>query len=483
MKQSISKNVIRVSIKTVLTILVPLITFPYVSRVLQLEAYGKNNFASTIVGYFVMLSGLGISTYAIREGSRVRREPHKLTQLASEIFSVYSVSTLLASVLLLLAVFCIPKLESYRVLILIYGLELILNLFGMDYILNVYEDFTFLSRIQVLFQVISVPLTFLLVRSPDDLVIYVCIRLFATKGAELLYGFRVRKYVHLQRVSLKSSFEKHIKPILYVFGSNVGSHIYLFSDTAILGWMNGDADVGLYSAASRIYVMYKEVFGAVYPVLVPQLSESFGKEEFKSLFSRLVNMLFFAALPATTGLFMLSDNVILIIAGQSYADAIPTLRILCAASLFAFCCILLGFCVMMPAKMEKRFMIGTWCTAVFNIVTNILLIPKLHQNGAAITTVFSELLLAAVCYFSTRKIIDLRPCFRILGKDALGCAGIVLCCVFIKHFSFSLWAEAIICIVLSAGVYVLIEWAVANPIFYDYLKELNKLLPRSKKSV
>ena len=127
-QKSIKRNAILTTVKTLLSLLAPIITFPYISRVLSVESLGKYNFSSSVVSYFVLLAGLGISTYAVREGAKIREDREEISRFLSEIWVINIVSTIVAYILLILCIAFINKLVSYRIIILIVSLNILFNL-------------------------------------------------------------------------------------------------------------------------------------------------------------------------------------------------------------------------------------------------------------------------------------------------------------------------------------------------------------------
>ena len=131
-KSSVKKNTIFNTIKTVFGIIFPLITFPYISRVLMAENVGKVNFGNSIVSYFSLIASLGVSTYAIRECSKVRDNQDELNKTASQIFSINIVSTLISYLALAVTLIVARPLDNYRELICIQSATILFTTLGAD---------------------------------------------------------------------------------------------------------------------------------------------------------------------------------------------------------------------------------------------------------------------------------------------------------------------------------------------------------------
>ena len=211
---SVKMNAVLNVIKTISSIVFPLITFPYISRVLTVESIGAYNFGVSIVNYFILLAGLGISTYAIREGTQYRDDNKKMEKFSSEIFTINMISTIVAYILLVCCVLFVPKIHSYAVIIIVLGIEILFTTLGVNWLCNIYEDFLYITLRTIAFQTISLLALFIFVKETQDLLKYIIIVVFASSGANLLNFFYIRKrYV---KFGLVSSITKHIKPIMII---------------------------------------------------------------------------------------------------------------------------------------------------------------------------------------------------------------------------------------------------------------------------
>ena len=192
-KKSIKINAVLNIIKQCCAIIFPLITFPYVSRTLGVEAYGKVNFSSSIVSYISLLAGLGVSSYAIREGARIRDDKDKFQAFANEVFSINVLSTAFAYIALFIIILAWNRLNSYRALLVILSLNVILTTLGTDWVNTIYEDFLYLTVRYVICQSIAVITTVLFVKGPGDVILYAIFSNLGTMLANFLNLFYIRK--------------------------------------------------------------------------------------------------------------------------------------------------------------------------------------------------------------------------------------------------------------------------------------------------
>ena len=131
-RKSLKVNAALNVIKQLCMIVFPMITFPYASRVLGTFHYGKINFGSSIISYIMLIAGLGVSKYAIREGARVKDDRKRLDELCDEVFSINIISTIAAYTVLLFLMLFWKKLDGYKALLMIQGLAVLFTTIGTD---------------------------------------------------------------------------------------------------------------------------------------------------------------------------------------------------------------------------------------------------------------------------------------------------------------------------------------------------------------
>ena len=168
MAKSIAKNALYSGIRTVCSMVFPLITYPYAARVLLQDNLGKVSFAQSIVSYFALIAALGVSTYAVREGAGYRENREKIDEFGSQIFTINMVSTVIAYGLLLLLTLVWPWLQGYLALIAVQSVSIIGTTIGVDWVYNIYEDYGYITARTIVVQVISAVLLFVLVHQPND---------------------------------------------------------------------------------------------------------------------------------------------------------------------------------------------------------------------------------------------------------------------------------------------------------------------------
>lgn len=197
-QKSLKKNIVLNSIKTLMTLVFPLITFPYASRILHVVNIGKVSYAASIASYFILIANLGIVNYSIREGTKIRDNKEKMGKFASEIFSLNIFSSIMSYILFFIVYMMFGQLHEYKWLLLIQSIPVILNAFTLDWIFSVYEDYLYITVRSILVQAISIVLLLMLVHTPGDVYIYSLIMIFSSIGGFTVNYYKARKYCDMK---------------------------------------------------------------------------------------------------------------------------------------------------------------------------------------------------------------------------------------------------------------------------------------------
>ena len=481
-KRSIKLNAILNGFRSILNILFPVITFPYVSRILSVKGIGIYNFSSSIVSYFLLIAALGINTYSIREGAKLREEKSKITQFASQIFTINMWSTGIAYILLAICLILFSRLHNYLSCILIFSLQIFFTTIGTEWIYQIYEDYSYITIRSIVFQIISLILLFIFVSSPQDYLKYAAITVFSTVGSNVLNFIHARQYCHIHLV-WRFNWKVHLGPIIILFFASVANMIYVNSDITLLGLMKNNYVVGIYSVSSKVYQIVKTLISAILIVTVPRLAMLFGKQrmkEYKSILVKLSNVLVLLALPASTGLFMLAREVVLIISGSKYLRAVNSLQILCFAYIFSILAWILSDCVLIPAKREKCVLRSMSESAILNVVINLALIPFWNEDAAAFSTVLAEVCMFIVNYHYAKDLVKdvftSKTLLHTFISSIIGCIGIILVCVLCNYSFQSLIIRTIFSVVLSIIMYGAILILLKNEFAISMLNRAKMIL-------
>lgn len=478
----INKNVIFNTIKSAFSIIYPLIAFPYISRVLMTDNVGKVNFGSSVISYFSLIASLGVTTYAVRECSKVRDDREQLGKTAGEILSINLVSTAIAYLALIVVLIFAEPLENYRLLICIQSASILFTTLGADWLNTAMEDFKFIALRTVFMQIVSLFLMFIFVRKQEDYILFAIISVVASSGANVVNIFYRRKYCET-RLTWKMGIRRHLAPILLLFSLILSQTIYTNSDMTILGLVKGDYQVGLYSTSVKIYNLVNTMVASIAWVVMPQLSAGFARKDYKEI-NRLLkysmNFILVLGIPCVCGIEIIAPQLIHVIAGEAYVDAALSLRLLGIALMCSFISGWIGNMTMLPAGKEKICLWSSVVSAMVNIVLNLILIPKWGLNAAAFTTALSELIGVLVKLPYIDKQIKIDRLGEMLKAPIIGSIGILLLGFAFKRAVQIPWRVSALTILASAAWYLLVLAVTKNEFFMGFAAPVIDRLGRRK---
>lgn len=449
-KKSIGINAVINGGKTMLSIIFPLITFPYISRILGVNNLGRYNFSHSVIDYFYLLSSLGIGTYAVREGTRHRNSRKEISQFASEVFTINVFSTAVSYLILFLAILFNSKLQEYTSIIMVLSVSMIFTTIGCEWLYTIYEEYLYIAIRTVAFQIISLILLFVFVRAKDDVLWYAAVIVVSNSGANIINLLGLKKYCDIH-ISFNTRIFIHLAPVLILFANSIATRIYVNSDITILGFLTSDYNVGIYTIASKIYSIAKQVLSAVIIVSIPRLSLLWGrnrKKEYAVLANRILYILVSLVVPAAIGMFCLSKEIILLISTEKFISAKTPLCILCMALLVCLFNWFFTSCILIPGKKEKYVLFATVLSALINVILNFILIPYFKEIAAAVTTLAAEACSLVICLWNSKDMIKIEIRWKDIVSTVVGCVFIYVVCLIIK----SLNLTPFICMISSVAV-------------------------------
>ena len=432
MKQhSVFYNFIMNVILTVSSFIFPLITFPYVSRILLPEGTGKVSFAASVVNYFLLIAQLGIPTYGIRACAKVRDNKEKLNKTAQEIFVISIMMCIVSYVLFLVALFCVPRLWQEKELMIVTSATILFTTIGVEWFFKAIELYSYITWRSITFKCISLGAMFLLVHEQQDYIIYGAVSIFASSASNILNFVYIQKFINLKK-RCKLELRIHMKPILIFFAMSCATTVYLNMDTTMLGFIKTDTDVGYYNAAVKIKNMLVGIVTSLGAVLLPRVTVYLEKKEqkrFEDLSVKAIQFVLFSSIPMLVYFTLFAEPSMLLLSGKEYERAILPMQIMLPTLLFIGLTNIMGIQILVPMGKESKVLASVIAGAVVDLVLNMILIPRYSVSGAAIGTVTAEVIVFIYQYFSDRELFQrlffkINPWKIILSTIASVCSSI-----------------------------------------------------------
>lgn len=430
MAQSVKVNYILNLINTGTQMLFPLITFPYVCRVIEADGIGQINFFQSIISYISLFTCLGIPMYAIREIARDRSDVVQMNRTAMEILLLHSMLTLVGYAIVAILCLTVPQIQVNIPLFLILSLTIFFTAIGCEWFYQGIEDFKYITIRGLIIKTVSVVLLFILVKSKTDLLYYGCYTVFGVLGGNIFNFFRLRKYIHRKNIIFSElHIKRHIKPVLKVFSFSVVTSIYLQLNTVLLGILKNALAVGYFAAATKVMQMLLTMSACLGSVMMPRASHLIAEnreDEFNRLIQKSYDFTLAIALPMTIGLIFCAPSLITALCGVKFEHSILPSQIIAPIILMVAISNVFGIQVLFP---KGKINVVTLCCgigAVADLILNLCLIPFFSYIGTSIAYLGAEVATTVSMYFIGRKYIPIIYFKKSHLTYALGCIVMAL---------------------------------------------------------
>lgn len=413
--KSVKYNFIMNFILTASNFLFPLITFPYVSRVLLAAGNGKVAFVTSVASYFMMVASLGIPTYGIRACAKLRDDKEKLSKTVQELLIIHTITTIVTLLLFIASIFMFSQFEQEKELMLINAMGLILNVFGVNWFYSALEQYRYITVRSIGFKLLSIILMFLLVHNSTDYIIYGAILVISNMGSNILNFIRMKEYVSFKRYP-SYNFRQHFKPILIFFAQSMAISVYTNLDTVMLGFIKGNVEVGLYSVAIKVKSILVSLVTSLGTVLLPRMSYYISINRV-DLFDIMIKkaMIFTLIISTTLSVFfvVMARESVLLLSGPGFLGAIIPMQIILPTIVLIGISSVTGIQILTPLNKEHIVLASVVVGAVVNIVSNTFFIPMFGAAGASFGTLMAQISAITVQIYFVRKIIR-KPIFEYL---------------------------------------------------------------------
>lgn len=479
--KSLKLNFIMNAILTMSSFIFPLITFPYVSRILLPVGTGKVSFATSLISYFSMFAQLGIPTYGIRACAKVRDNREELTRTAHELLIINLVMDVVSYAALALALLYVPRLQEERTLYVIVSATILLTSIGMEWLYKALEQYTYITVRSIIFKFVALIAMFLLIHEQEDYVLYGGISILASSASHIFNFINAHKYIDMKPVG-NYHFKRHLKPVAVFFAMSCATTIYTHLDTVMLGFMATDEDVGYYNAAVKIKTILVSIVTSLGTVLLPRASyyvERGQMEEFHRITRKALNFVFLLASPLMIYFMLYAKQGIYFLSGSAYAGSILPMQIIMPTLLLIGITNILGIQILVPLGREKIVLYSEIAGAVVDLVLNAILIPQLTSAGAAIGTLAAEFAVLVVQFVALRK--EVSGAFRAISywKILLGLLLGTGCSYWFVRFGFGSFLTLFVTACLFFGIYGLVllltREKMATEIWGQMLDKLRKM--------
>ena len=412
----------------ILTIILPIITVPYVTRIFTSEDLGNYGFYNSIVSYFSLFAMLGIGIY----GTKQIAAASDANSTFWNIYVIQLIASILALSVYVISVFSIPQMGG--IIPLIVGITLFAKMIDISWLFSGKEDFKKITIRNVVIRIIGVISIFTFVKSSDDLYLYVFLIVIFDFLGQFVMWVPAKKFIKRPSFNAKI-MKKNLHPIVLLFLPQVAISLYVVLDRTLLGLLGSYSDVGIYEQGQKLISILLKVVSSLGVVMLPRvanlLSERRDKEAQNMVkFSFILyNLIIF---PMMFGLIAVNEVFVKLFLGQNFQDVKYVLYVIVFNIMFVGWTNILGYQVLVVRNKNKEFMLSTTIPAFVSVAVNIAIIPFFGYIGASITSVVVEILVFAIQWYYSRNIINKNLLFnkdlaKIICSSLVMFGAVMLC--------------------------------------------------------
>lgn len=388
MKNSVRLNFIYNTVFQIVILIIPLITTPYVSRILGAENIGQLSFATSLVTYFVVFATLGSTIYGQRAIAFYRDNKVTLSEIFWNVFSFRLISSIIAIFLYLIYIY---KFEGYTLLKILVTLNIINVIVDISWFFQGIEEFKRIIIRSVFIKAISLILVYILVKGQNDTWIYTLII-----SGSLVFG-NIALWVILPKYVLPpeniNPF-KDIKGMFLIFLPTIATQVYTILDKSMIGWITSSNYAnGCYEQSEKLARAAITIVTSVGAVILPRVANLYKKgnlDEAKRYVYLSYRVVWGLALPLMFGLSSIASFLIPIYLGTGFELSIPLIKIFSLLILFVSLAYVTGISYLIPTNQQNIYTISVTVAAIVNFIMNLILISKIGAIGAALASVTAE---------------------------------------------------------------------------------------------
>ena len=478
-KQSLKKNYIYNLIYQIIAIILPIITTPYLSRVLGAKGIGIYSYTLSIVTYFILIGALGTNMYAQREMACYQDDVEGRSKTFKELFYIRLCSFSITAIVFFLC-FCISN--EYDIYYRILLLEIFANMIDITWFYQGMENFKKVVVKNLLIKCISIFSIFIFIRSKNDVWIYVLIYVLSNLIGNLSLWLDLKKYlIKVKKINLK----KHFRPMLSLIVPQIAMSIYNVLDKTMIGLLAKDiSEVGYYEQSQKITRLAVTIVTALGTVMIPRISNVNSKGDTKKLLNYIYssfNLVWFLSIPITFGLIVTADNFVPWFFGKEFEKVALLIKVCSPIAIFIGLANVMGQQYLVSTKRQNQYTYAVVASAIVNFFGNLILIPKYAAIGATISSVFAELVGVCVEIYFIRDVINIKSAFLLSKKYFIAAIIMLVGLMAIDSFFLSSMMSTAILVIIGITIYMLVLIILRDTFVITTLEKIINKIWRKKK--
>jgi O-antigen/teichoic acid export membrane protein len=478
---SLKKNIFYSVSLNVLNLLFPIITAPYISRVLGVENIGLVNFVTAYISYFVLFAALGVNYYGVREIARHKNSQEETSRIFSGLLIITLIAAFVVTACYLATIFFVPMLRKDWPLFVLAGFSLYLAPISIDWYFRGLEKFKVITYRSLVVKLVSFAGLFLFVRKREDVMPYVLLSAFSIVGSyiwNLVYARKQGLRLKWKKLNIKA----HIKPMFVFFAANIAVSVFTILHTLMLGFLSDYKQVGLFTTPNKLLIVITSTFGAINTALLPRLSFNQQRNDRNTnaeLLQKTFDIITLLVIPAAVGLCLISNRFVPLFFGKEFTGSIVPMQILSFKVILVMINSFFAVNILVVFGYENQYLLVMFVAALFSCAMNLYMIPKYGAVGASVTNCVAETIELPVNLFFVYRCTGIRINWKSAANAflmSLPFTGVYfLCSLGIKNTLLFL----VIFTAISAALYGILQlFFLRNYLMLQIYNRMSKFLKR-----
>lgn len=455
---------------SIVNIIFPIITFRYAASILGPEGIGEVQFAITFAEYFSLIAALGIPVYGISATAKSNSSPKARSQVFSELISLHAIAGIILSIIYFAIILSVPYFADNQSLYALAGMLILLGFSSVDWFYFGIEKFKIIALRSILIKLISVVFLFAFVKDSADIFNYLAVLLFTILGNNFLSLVLIKRHTSLSFRGM--GIKKHLKPVIFILGSNIAINMYALWDILILKFLTTSYAVGLYFAAIKLVKFAIPVIISLGASLIPKISQRIrDKDEdgTQGLLDKSFHFLILISVPVSVGIYLLAPEFVFVLSGNKFEESVPVLRLLSVLPLLIGFGHFFSLQTLVPAGHNKLLLKATFSAALCSIVLNFALIPYFGILGAGIANICAELLVTSLLFYYVSKYMNIKLAWNLVPKAIVASVIFVPVVYFIRSYLDSAYLVLIVAVLSCFILYITLQLLVFKDRFIKNL--------------
>ena len=437
------KNVLYNVVLAISQVLFPLITFPYLARVLGPSHIGLLNFADSFARYFILVAAFGIPIYGVREIAKLQNNKEGLAKLLVEIFSINLITSILLSIFFVGSILYVDKLNTEKSLFALSLAFFFLQIFILEWFFIGLNQFKFIAVRFFFIRLLFIICVFVFIKTSADYLTYMKMQVALNLLLGIINIRYVFKFISFRNFNIKNlNLYKHLKPLFLLFLTIFFISIYLQLDTVILGFLTDNETVGYYSSALKLNKLIIAVFAAISAAMFPTMMNYFHEghiEKFNTMVEQCFYVILSIGLPTVILVSLCAPEIIHILFGIHFDRAILPLQISAPIILIVSMSTIFGFQILSALSKDSSILISAILGTIVSIVCTVIFVNQYKENGEALTILITELTVCSSFIYFSRKHFSRQNFSRILLQQIISIIPYILLVFLFKYLMVNIY--------------------------------------------